>query len=762
MTSAFAPGRWSARWIWAPDAPVSGRHSVALRYAFELDEAPADALARACADSRYVLWVNSTEAARGPVRINPRRRRWDEIDLAEHLTTGRNVVAVLACFDATANPWWMPAPTLASRIRAGGFLFEANIDGAVAITTGEQWRALALDGWTTTTPTEGPTRRGREVTDLRSLPRDWTALDFDDATWPSARELSGATIGEPGRPEPPNYPHGPYGASPISPLGRVDVELEQASSATYHAGRLVAGTVVLDLEGPSGSEVMFTASEFVGPDGAIAPGAEPVGGTIVLDGGCRAAETFDTYGLSALRVDTPDDVTVHGVRVRERLYPVTGDASFECSDERLNQIWTVGRRTVTLCSFDAYVDCPTREQRAWVGDAVVHQMVDLTTNFDWGLARWYPTLAAEPGPDGMLPMAVAGDAEHSSFAVIPDWALHWIHAVTNLKRYVGDREEIRRLAPVVEGVLRWFDPFIDDDGLLVDVVGWVIIDWASVYTEGASGALNGLWGRALLDFAEIAEWLGDDGRTEWARRTHARLREGFERLWDPERGRYVDSTVNGRRRPMASQHTQAAAIVGGLAPEQRWPRMVEVLTDERALVHATFGVPDGEATPGLDVGPGGPYLRDGHPDPWWDVDRQVVRAQPFFRYVVHDAVAHTGRTDLIPALCLDWTQALERCESSWTETWFGGTVSHGWSSTPTRDLMVHVLGVQPAEAGFGIARIDPSLGYLDWARGTVPCPSGGITVEATRDLLVVDSPVPFVHGGERRAAGQHTIEITRA
>ena len=61
---------------------------------------------------------------------------------------------------------------------------------------------------------------------------------------------------------------------------------------------------------------------------------------------------------------------------------------------------------MSINSFDSYTDCPTREQRAWTGDSVVHQMVDLTTNADWRLARWHPTLTASPRSDGMLPMAV--------------------------------------------------------------------------------------------------------------------------------------------------------------------------------------------------------------------------------------------------------------------------------------------------------------------------------------------------------------------
>jgi hypothetical protein len=360
----------------------------------------------------------------------------------------------------------------------------------------------------------------------------------------------------------------------------------------------------------------------------------------------------------------------------------------------------------------------------------------------------------------MLPMAVAGDAEHYDIAVIPDWALHWIHGVHNLYRYVGDEDEVRRLLPVAEGVLRWFEPFLDAHGTLVDVPSWVIIDWSSIYTEGVSAGLNGLWGRGLLEFAEMSEWLGDDGRAGWARGVHQRLAEGFERLWDPVRGRYVDSYVEGAERPMASQHGQAAAIVGGLAPVGRYDVLVERLTDADALIYATFAVPDGPAGPGTGVAPGGTALRAGHPDPWWDVEREIVRAQPFFRYVVHDALVQAGRADLIASQCRDWKALLEICPTSWSETWFGGTVSHGWSSTPTRDLMTRVLGVMPATPGFTEASIAPALGDLDWARGRVPSPHGLISVDVTADRLDVDSPIPFVHGGEWYAAGTHSI--TRA
>jgi alpha-L-rhamnosidase len=695
--------------------------------------------------SRYTLFVNGAEVARGPVRANPRRQPYDTVDLAPHLRPGENVIGAVGWLYDGPTAWWLPPPG-GNDLAYGGFVFEALL-GDEWLLSDETWSATTLEGWTATAGS-GIGGRGVEVVDLRSLPPGWNEPG-PEPQWQNARIRRGQAWADTSAPFPPSYPGGPFAERPIGALGS---ELVDANGTD-----VVVGTVVLDADIPVGETVTVRVSELVS-SGSLDAHDNATSVCFIGDGTRRTVESSDLYGGRGVAVDAPEGATVHSVGIRERVYPVEGSAYFECSDPRLDAIYRVGRRSVTICSLDSYIDCPTREQRAWTGDSVVHQMVDLTTNTDWRLARWHPSLTASPRPDGMLPMAVAGDIEHSDFTMIPDWALHWIHSVHNLYRYVGDGEEIGRLLPVVEGVIRWFDPFLDDEGCAVDVFGWVLIDWAWLYTQGLSAPLNGLIARALLEFEEMAGWLGDEGRARWARGRHGRLRRGFERLWNSRLGRYSDAVVEGEQLPTASQHAHAAALVGGLVPPDRVPRVVEVLTDEDRLVHAVFDRPDEEAPPNCDA-PVGTYLinRD-LPSPWWDVERDVVRAQPFFRYVVHDALAAAGRADLIPGQLLDWDRwAMKRCASSWTETWQGGTVSHGWSSTPTRDLIQRVLGVTPAEPGFAVAAIDPELGPLQWARGAAPCPAGMIAVEVEPDTVTVDSPVPFRSGGRDHDRGRHVL-----
>src|SRR4029077_20001883 len=104
-------------------------------------------------------------------------------------------------------------------------------------------------------------------------------------------------------------------------------------------------------------------------------------------------------------------------------------------------------------------------------------------------------------------------------------------------------------------------------------------------------------------------------------------------------------------------------------------------------------VPTMEAMAVGDFQRGLSYLLEGDPEPEWDVEHQVLEAQPFFRYVVHDALAQAGRADLIADACRAWAPLLVDAAKTWPETWAAGTRCHGWSSTPTRDLIVYTLGI---------------------------------------------------------------------
>ena len=255
----------------------------------------------------------------------------------------------------------------------------------------------------------------------------------------------------------------------------------------------------------------------------------------------------------------------------------------------------------------------------------------------------------------------------------------------------------------------------------------------------------------------MAAWLDEKGSQRWAEGLYKKVHTGFEIFWDERRGSYVDHIVNGEQRPEMSQLAGALAIVSGLAPRERWARIVDLITDPERLVVRSWTGDDGDyAEEKMAKQFQGIYTTD------WDAKNEIVIAEPFMSYVVHDAVALAEMADRLPELYRRWSEFLVDGYDTIGECWGWGTHVHGWSCTPTRDMMFYTLGVTPAEPGYAKARIAPRLGALAWAKGTLPTPHGLITVSVDAETLTVDSPIPVIVElpGQppcELAAGQHKI-----
>lgn len=822
----FSEIRWRGHWIWAPEERVQPGSPFAatvdpnapethalFRRPVHLDAAPARAPARITADSRYALFVNEQEICRGPVRSQPRRLHYDLVDLAPFLHAGDNLIAIYVKYYGTPKSFWMPAAPNVLLGKTGILVFEADLGAAGWLTSDPSWKAHKVEAWESgwnqdmVSPVAGGVPV--EVFDARRFPYHWKETNFDDRAWGAAQVIPAVHIGGFARTQPPTDPYGPLYPRPIAPLDgairtpatvtverfagapdlaishpvrrvettltlpRVGAAQPPTLPATCDAppdgcvrvildmGRIVAGLVGFEIDAPAGAvlDLSYVEAPLTRPVGMI--GAH-LGTRYTARGADDRFELFDPNGFRYAYIVAhgfTGPITLRSFQVRELLYPWQAGASFACSDDNLNRIYAAGIRTVQLNSHDAFLDCPTREQRAWVGDSVVHQMVHLATNQDWRLAWHYTTLGNSPRPDGILPMSVVGEIEAGGGLTIPDWALHWVHGVYNRYLFSGDRDAIKAFMPTIERILRWYAPFQNAAGVLKDVVEWNLVDWSSVHTADTSSLLTALWARGLREFAALAAWLEERSSQRWAEGLYARAKAGFEMFWDETRGSYIDHIVDGAPQPEMSQLAGALAICSGLAPEARWSRIIERITDPARVVVRSWTGGDGEyAEAKMQKQFMGIYETD------WDAANEIVSAEPFMSYTVHDAVALAGLADRLPDLYPRWLEFLVDGYDTLGECWGWGTHVHGWSCTPTRDMIFYTLGVTPAEPGYTVARIAPRLGRLAWATGDVPTPHGLIHVEATGAEVRVDAPVPVIvelagQPSIKLAAGQHVVKV---
>jgi hypothetical protein len=447
-------------------------------------------------------------------------------------------------------------------------------------------------------------------------------------------------------------------------------------------------------------------------------------------------------------------------------FPVEYQGEFACSDEVLTRLWSVGRYTTLQCTHDAWEDCPGREKRQWIGDGIVHYLIDAAA-FGPGsqaIDRHFLLQALESQrPDGLLEMFAPGD-HHLGGIIIPDFNLHWLCAAHHYLMHTGDAATVEQLLPAMQRVLAWFDRQARPNGLLADLPHWHFIEWANVGRAGESFTVNALWVAALEAAAAAARMVGYARLEARSLESAARVRQALRaRHYDARRGVFVDSvdTASGRQDLRVSQQANAMAILSGVAERVQWDRIVERITDDARLRHT--------ACPPV-------AIRD---DPF-DAETDVVRANTYFSHFLYAALGRAGRFEL----ALEQMRRLygpmlaTGTETLWESFEPVASLCHAFSATAVYQLSAFVLGVTPAEPGFARAIIAPQFADLRWARGAYPTPHGPIRVEWSRvderlvDLCLVVPPgvsatlQPPV--GYRCAAassltsGEHRLRVERA
>jgi alpha-L-rhamnosidase len=644
----------------------------------------------------------------------------------------------------------------------------------LALHSDESWRHALADAWERDLPGGGP--GFPEAFDARREPIGWREPSFDDTGWRPAVVLrrpglnrgpdirpfprlvprdipflleeerfpeAVITVGETPEAPPSANPAEQLSAEGLEPLAACRVAHAEAllsagpEAATVQTapgrpavlvidfGRVVSGYPRLRVEGPEGAVIDLAYSERLVEGRVPVQPAGPVGtqnaDRYVLREGPQEWERFEWAGFRYLQLTIRNASEAgHPLRIRTASvnftsYPVQRrlPTGFRCSDDLLNRLWEAGTYTLQLCMHDGYEDCPSREQRQWVGDAYVEMLVDFAAFGDPRLAaKLLRQVAQSQRADGMTQMATPGDAAARWGVFITDYCLSWIMALGEYVRYSGDTSLAEELFPAVARALAWFEPYLDQHGLLNNVPGWIFIDWADVDRRGQCTALNALYHAALQHAAGLARLAGAASLGRRYRRLARAVREALNaRLWDQERGVYIDACVEGVQSRRVSQQANAACIALGVAPRARWPRMLAYVLDESRL-RAT-------STELGEIGPAD-----------FNEEHDVVLAQPFFMHVVHRALAAAGRhVDLLDSIRRRWGAMLEAGSSTFWEHWHGQeSQCHAWSATPTFDLSTEVLGVRPLTPGFARFAVEPHPAGLDWARGAFPSPAGDITV----------------------------------
>lgn len=395
-------------------------------------------------------------------------------------------------------------------------------------------------------------------------------------------------------------------------------------------------------------------------------------------------------GFRFARIDLLDEASLHLKEAtavfRYRNSPYLG--SFQCSDDRLNTIWSTGAYTVQLNMQEYIWDGIKRDRLIWLGD--MHPEINTISTVFGNEECFYSSLdlAIQQYP---LPNWFNGMSAYSMWYLIIqyDWYRHF-----------GNLEFLKKHADYILGLIDLIDSRVDEEGS-EHLGGGRFLDWpSSPNTEGVEAGYRALLCWALQDGAELCLLLGEEAKAQKCREIENRLKK---KVLPP------------------NNLKQAAALmaIAGLMDSEKAAQ--DYLLPGGSKGFSTFY---------------GYYMLEalamsGHYEEAMDIIREYW-----------GGMLDMGATTFWEDFNLDWTKNAGRIDELVPEGKddihgdFGGycykgyrhSLCHGWASGPTAWLSNHVLGVEIIEPGCKKVCITPHLGNLKWAEGFYPTPYGQIYI----------------------------------
>lgn len=235
-------------------------------------------------------------------------------------------------------------------------------------------------------------------------------------------------------------------------------------------------------------------------------------------------ETFEAYTLKFLKIMVTEGIcTVETPYLREFAYPDHPKASFSCSNAKLNAIYDAAKQTFRQNAVDIFMDCPSRERAGWLCDSYFTAIMEKEfTGYSKIAYNFYENYALpekfEALPQGMIPMCYPAD--HYDGVFIPNWSLWFIVQVDDYAKRGGDPLLVARLKDRIEGLLDYFEPFENEDGVLEKLQSWIFVEWskANSWVQDVNYPTNMLYSAALAGAASLY------GNPEWREKSE-RIRQ---------------------------------------------------------------------------------------------------------------------------------------------------------------------------------------------------------------------------------------------
>ena len=247
----------------------------------------------------------------------------------------------------------------------------------------------------------------------------------------------------------------------------------------------------------------------------------------IREPGVYALESF--VPNSAMYVETFSDggeADVKSVRMREFKSPLPFNRRFAGKDPELRTIYEAAAETLAQNAVDTFTDCPDRERAAWMGDTFFtgragKHLTGSTVVEDVFLENYALADGFDFIDKGALAMVYPGD--HPDRVFIPNFCMWFGAQVAEYAKRGGNPAIVAALKQKLLGFVRYADGFLNADGLLENLPGWVFLEWSKAsdpeLVKGVNYPSNMQYAGMLAALSELYGEKSLGERAEGLRRT---------------------------------------------------------------------------------------------------------------------------------------------------------------------------------------------------------------------------------------------------
>jgi hypothetical protein len=411
--------------------------------------------------------------------------------------------------------------------------------------------------------------------------------------------------------------------------------------------------------------------------------------------------------------DLGEDITIKALELRLAGYPVKRKGYFQCSDPCLNEIWSMGARTLEANMEDAYVDCSGRERGMYARDTVIQYYVNLATYGDHALMQRCMELYGQSADaTGKFRAVYPNTGDYT----ISDFSLNLLEGYYTYYKNTGDINRISKDWEVMMSNLNWFNHLAEERADLLMDSEWHLKKSVNSLYGGFHGDLGILEGYldntgihcvfsctyliALKCAEELAVVIG---KAEDHKNIQSRIRILEKSIpktfWNEELGCFSDNL----ERSSHSAHASLFAIRACIVNEKQLKAIREYISNNLKSVFVN----------GYDP-------KDG------------VYFSPHFAFYIFDGLYKAELADVAVRLMKDgWGWILSKGLRTCPEYFdMERSLCHAWSASPTYYLSRYVLGVSyPNEPSMDMVEINVKAEGIEYAEGAYPHPKGLIEVK---------------------------------